>query len=247
MKPLSILKRLFLAITKNDEYSRYLLAEKATSLIYPSYKFSDYGRTFLLDREFKKMYEQLVSKDNYRSFDRKYTLNQLMRLVTNIPGDTVECGAYEGASSYFICQQITESNKSHHIFDSFQGLSEPSRSDGIYWKKGDLTSPEDKIKRNLSEFDFITYHTGWIPDTFHNKDLERKLFSFVHIDVDLYQPTHDSLQFFYDKLTVGGIILCDDYGSILCPGAKDAMDIFFKDKPEEIIELTTCQAFIIKL
>jgi hypothetical protein len=34
--------------------------------------------------------------------DRRWMLYQLMRLVENIPGDTTECGVYQGASSYLI-------------------------------------------------------------------------------------------------------------------------------------------------
>lgn len=246
MKPLSVLKRSFLAIVKNDKFSRYLLAEKAASIIYPPYKFSDYGRLFVEDNKFLHYYEKLVGKDNYHSIDRKYTLNQLMKLTTKVAGDTAECGAYAGASSYLICQNIADLNKSHHIFDSFEGLSKPADADGEHWKKGDLSSAEDKIRQNLSEFDFVSYYVGWIPDTFYTKELKNKEFSFVHIDVDLHQPTLDSLKFFYEKLNPGGIILCDDYGFIQCPGAKLAMDTFFEDKPEEIVTLPTGQGFIIK-
>ena len=55
-------------------------------------------------------------------------------------------------------------------------------------------------------------------------------FSFVHIDVDLYQPTLDCLEFFFPKLVSGGIIVCDDYNSSQFPGAKNAWDYYFKDK-----------------
>lgn len=247
MRPLSILKRLYFSLVKGDEFSRYLIAEKVSSLIYPLYKFSEYGRIFLLDKAFIEQYTSISGKENYHSLDRKYTLQQLLKLTYNISGDTAECGAYKGASSYLICQSICSLKKKHHIFDSFQGLSEPLLSDGAYWKKGDLTTNEEKIRHNLSEFNFISYHIGWIPETFGNKEIENKEFSFVHVDVDLYQPTYDSLFFFYNKLSTGGIILCDDYGFIQCPGAKEAVDTFFQDKPEEVIALPTGQAFIIKL
>lgn len=48
--------------------------------------------------------------------------------------------------------------------------------------------------------------------------------------VDLYEPTKDSIEFFYDKLNVGGIFLCDDYGFTSCPGATKAIDEFLVDK-----------------
>jgi hypothetical protein len=66
------------------------------------------------------------------------------------------------------------------------------------------------------------------------------------LDVDLYQPTLDSLTFFYEKMTQGGIILCDDYGFTTCPGAKKAMDSFLSDKPEEVVSLPTGQGFVVR-
>ena len=96
----------------------------------------------------------------------------------------------------------------------------------------------------LSGFKSIHYYKGWIPVRFH--EVAELKFSFVHIDVDLYQPTKDSIEFFYNKLSRGGILLSDDYGSVWCPGAKLAFDEFLQDKPEQIILLTTGQAFLIK-
>ena len=54
------------------------------------------------------------------------------------------------------------------------------------------------------------------------------------------------MEFFYPRVSPGGIILCDDYGSALCPGAREAMDDFFADKAERVVELTTGQGYIMK-
>ena len=90
-------------------------------------------------------------------------------------------------------------------------------------------SSSEKFVRNiLDEFDFIEIYNGWIPDRF--KEVENKKFQFVHLDVDLYEPTRDSLNFFYPKLVQGGVIVCDDYNFSTFPGAKKAWDNFFKDK-----------------
>ena len=81
------------------------------------------------------------------------------------------------------------------------------------------------LKKNLSQFpQRFKLFKGWIPDKFH--EVSDKKFCLVHIDVDLYQPTLDSLNFFWDKLN-GGVLVCDDYGSLLCPGTKKAMDKIF--------------------
>ena len=116
--------------------------------------------------------------------------------------------------------------------------------DGKYWAEGDLVVTEEIVKENLKDFSSCVYCKGWIPSKF---DLvKNNIFSFVHLDVDLYQPTKDSLDFFYDRLAPGGIILCDDYGFTSCPGAKKAMDEFFETANESIIHVPTGQAFIIK-
>lgn len=226
------------------EYLQFAVAKRVSSLIYPKYKFSDYGRLFLDDHGYKNYYDAHVAKHNYHSYDRKYTLDQLMKIVALIDGDTVECGAYEGASSFLMCRRIEGSGRRHHVFDSFEGLSAPRAEDGGHWAEGDLSCGEEAVREKLREFACVVYHKGWIPSQFG--EVSDCRFAFVHIDVDLYQPTLESLSFFYDRLTRGGVILCDDYGFVTCPGAKLAMDDFFKDKPEEIVGLSTGQGLVIK-
>ena len=120
---LKILRR-----TENAEYSRFVFAEKISEMIYPKYKFSDFGRLFLEDNAFMNYYESYHGTRNYHSLDRKYTLEQLMKLLNSTDeGDTAECGVFQGASSYLICRQIRNSQKQHHVFDSFEGLSAPTR------------------------------------------------------------------------------------------------------------------------
>jgi len=244
MKIITAVKLVYGALVKRKEYAKFVLAERLSALIYRKYKFSEFGRLFLEDQPFLLEYENLVGGNNYHSLDRKYALDQIVQLVTDIDGDTAECGAFEGASSWFICRRISGLKKSHHIFDSFEGLSEPGTQDGTYWTRSDLTAQEDVARRNLRKFDFVIYYKGWIPERF--TDVVEKKFCFVHLDVDLYRPTLDSLMFFYGRTSQGGIILCDDYGFNTCPGAKNAMDEFFQDKPERIVHLPTGQAFIIK-
>ena len=178
--------------------------------------------------------------------DRRWMQYQLMRLVKNVPGDTAECGVYNGAGSYMICKvnQVNElHHRTHHLFDSFEGLSKPSEFDGTHWIEGDLSYPLKKVTENLSGYT-LKIHKGWIPDCFSNS--EQHYFCFVHIDVDLYQPTLDSIEFFYPRMNEGGLILCDDYGFTSCPGAAKAIDQFLQDKQEKMISLSGGGGFLIK-
>jgi hypothetical protein len=226
------------------DYYRYALAETAVRLIYPKYKFSEFSSLYLDDREFLAYYERFEGTSNYHSLDRKYTLAELLKLIGRLPGDTAECGALRGASSYLIARSIAGSGKRHHIFDSFSGLSKPAAEDGSYWLESDLAVDESVIRKNLKEFECVSFYKGWIPERFH--EISDRRFCFVHIDVDLYQPTLDSLEFFYPRMVPGGLIVCDDYGFRTCPGARNAVNGFFEDKPEAVISLTSGQGLVIR-
>lgn len=188
-----------------------------------------------------------LSPHNYFSEERKYALKEFARSLRNVDGCVAECGAYVGVSSWFIANELPDVN--FYLFDSFEGLSQPDTVDGVgdgiqEWKKGDLKTSEEILKGNLTGFRNIHILKGWIPDRF--EDVSQRNFRLVHIDVDLYQPTLDSLVFFYPRLNPGGVIIMDDYGFENCPGAYKAAEEFMKDKPETIIHLPTGQGVIIR-
>jgi len=228
-----------------DEFTRYVTAEAAANVIYPKYKFSEFGRIFLEDEPFLAFYRNYMDAGNWHSLDRKYTLNQMLKLVAHLDGDIAECGAYKGVSAQLMCRALQKSIAKIHLFDSFEGLSEPDLLDGEYWQKGSLKVSEEQLHQTLAGFDNYEVYKGWIPERFD--EVADRMFRFIHIDVDLYEPTFDSLSFFFPRLQPGGIILLDDHGFSSCPGAKKAADEFFSGKPEKIILLTTGQAFIQKI
>lgn len=227
-----------------EENFRYQAAEALVMAVYPKYKFSEYARIFLEDQNFLDYYERFMDVGNWHSLDRKYALDQLLKLTLHLEGDAVECGTYKGASAYLICKAHHDSGRCIHLFDSFEGLSVPDQRDGNYWVRGALTMPEEALQKTLTGFDNYLVYKGWIPERF--SEVKGLKFSFLHVDVDLYQPTWDSLAFFYDRIVPGGVILMDDYGFSTCPGAKLAADEFFLNKPEQIVMLPTGQAFTVK-
>jgi hypothetical protein len=163
--------------------------------------------------------------------DRCYTLLAAARSVREIPGDFAECGVRYGKSSRFLLSGAgAQSRKRLFMFDSFEGLSDPGADDVLSggktaWEKGDLAVSEDVVRRNLSDFaDRIITHKGWIPDRFGEVEAER--FSLVHVDVDLFEPTMATVEFFYPRVNPG--------------------DEFFADKPENVIGLSSGQSLVIK-
>jgi len=181
--------------------------------------------------------------------DRYFNIYNLAQLSHGIPGDTVECGVHEGFGSFLILRATEDKGKIHHGFDSFEGLSEPDPVDiapgaPYEWKKGDLAVSFESVQSRFAAYPNVRLYKGWIPEVFAYATI--KSVSFLHIDVDLNQPSEDSLESFYKLVSTGGVILFDDYSSTSCPGQKAAVDEFFEDKPEPIVSLSTCQAFVIK-
>ena len=246
VEKLETLKSLILREQNNldDEYVKYQMAEAFVMAIYPKYKFSEFGRVYLEDSDFLEYYKKFMDPDNWHSLDRKYTLNEMLKLVVNLEGDVVECGAYKGASAWLMCQAFKTSNKTIHLFDSFEGLSSPGENDGDYWEAGALKSSESLLRDGLKEHQNYKVYKGWMPDIFN--DFSGNNICFLHIDVDLYEPSFQSLDYFYSRLVSQGIILMDDYGFTSCPGAKLAADEFFKNKLESVISLPTGQGLVIK-
>jgi O-methyltransferase len=197
------------------------------------------------DKTFNE-YLQLFGETRGINSGRRWMVYELLRATQGVPGDTAECGVFMGATSYMICAFAEQARlaRTHHAFDSFEGLSAPTALDGRHWRKHDLSCDLASVQRRLARFSGVRYHKGWIPERFPGvADL---FFSFVHIDVDIHEPTRDSIAFFYPRLSAGGILVCDDYGFGVCPGATKAIDDYLRDKPEKMIALSDGGGFFVK-
>ena len=210
----------------------------------PDYRLTWHQMDWWKDQQFNEYLNRFNERGGFNTH-RRWMLWQLLRLISDVPGDTAECGVFEGSSSWLICTAVRSKDRRHHLFDSFEGLSSPDPEDGQYWRSGALAAGEDLVARNLAGFEsMLVFHKGWIPERFD--EVQNEQFAFVHIDVDLRQPTIDSVEFFYPRLSTGGILLCDDYGCTTCPGATQAIDRFLVGKPEKMISLDGGGGFLIK-
>ena len=192
----------------------------------------------------------MVSRINKNFYLCKYFTS-----IKNIEGDILECGVFKGFSSLLlrtIDNKLSSSNKNNFfLIDSFEGLSEildedkPANKNIYQSKKGDLKSSIENVETLFKYFDNVNILKGWIPEIFDILDESNK-YKFVHIDVDLYQPTYDTLNYIYDKVVLGGMIITDDYQTPFFPGNKIAWEKFCKSKNIGFFSLPSGQAVIIK-
>jgi hypothetical protein len=189
---------------------------------------------------------------------RCFTLQSVIRWIGAVEGEVAECGVRFGKSTAFLLEADRQ-QRHYHLFDSFEGLSEPSAEDGVdgdgtaywskgdgsaYWSKGDIAANETQARSNLARYDNVTFYRGWIPERF--PEVADRRFALVHVDVDLHEPTAASLAFFWPRIVEGGVLVCDDYGFKTCPGARKAVDDFFSERGVAVLQLTTGQALAAK-
>jgi O-methyltransferase len=198
--------------------------------------------------------------ENVSKEARFFILQQMVSWVLEkkIEGDFAECGCWKGHSTYVISSLLRKSgfNGTLHVFDSFEGgLSDKTQKDKNLRfemsREEDLkeklyfSSTEEELRKNLKDFPFVKFYKGWIPKRF--ADVNNVHFAFAHIDVDLYQPTKDSLNFFYPRLRKSGCLVIDDYGLSQFDGCETAVKEFLADnKVELFFESPLGGCFIIK-
>ena len=232
---------------RGDDRLRYALAERIAHRIHPDAVLGEPGKRWMReDVTFLETYRKYYPDGLGRRVERLYALDQLVKQALIVEGDTVECGVWHGAASHMIMRRTAGSGREHHMFDSWEGISEPGEHDGAYMQgrgKHHLSIGEEVARRNLAEFQHGRFYRGWIPDRFD--EVSSRRFCFVHLDVDLYEPTMATLEFFYPRMNRGGLMICDDSGLAKCPGARRAMEEFFASRSEPLIDLPTGQQFAI--
>ena len=233
----------------------------------PGLEFVDTSQLVTFNESYKnfRIYKEGLKRSNNEHTENFLKQNRFLNVIhtakyilsQNEVFDFAECGCWRGHSSFLIAKSIFESGKkiNFHIFDSFEGLSTSTANDGnfheiinqekIKIEKQFASSEEFLNKKVLNDFNFCKTYKGWIPSRFH--EIDSKKFSFVHIDVDLYEPTIKSLEFFYPRLVPGGIIIFDDYNFNVWQGGKKAWDEYFKGKKNLFFyENPTGGCFLIK-
>jgi len=141
---------------------------------------------------------------------KKFILN-----TRKIPGDVAEVGVSIGDSAEVICKN--KGDVPIHLFDTFKG--HPAEWIGKYdlgQTAGRHAASLESVKKRLNKYPNVFYYEGIFP--FTSDPVKDKMFSFVNLDTDLYKSTLAGLEFFYPRLSVGGVIGIDDSTYILGVG-----------------------------
>ena len=184
------------------------------------------------------------------SADRCYLLHRFCREALLRQGDIAECGVFQGGTAHVLAETIRQEGdlgRQLHLFDTFSGMPTDTRPERDYHSPGDFGDTSlARVERRLNAYAFTHFHSGRVPLTFAELD-ETDRFTFVHLDMDIYEPTLEACKWFWPRMVTGGVVIFDDYGFYPYRYAvRAAVDRWFADQPESPISLPTGQGLAIK-
>ena len=152
-------------------------------------------------------------------------------LDDNVIGDMAELGVYRGNSAAFLAYYARIYRRCVFLFDAFEGFDHRDlvgvdESKAIEFADTSL----DHVRDLVGEQD-VRFVQGRFPQSIP-PDLYASRFCLAHIDCDLYEPAKAGLEFFYPRLSPGGLLIVHDYANSYWGGIKRAVDEYCREIPE---------------
>lgn len=160
--------------------------------------------------------------------------------VRGVPGCLVELGVAQGGCAALMraAADLDGPARRLWLFDSYEGLPEPSEADLLNGATGDHIRPlpkgsclgtyDDVAAYLFDELrldrEAITMVKGWFDTTVPANRRALGTIAVLRIDADWYDSVKACLDGLYDQVSAGGIVIVDDYGT--CFGARRAVDEF---------------------
>jgi O-methyltransferase len=190
------------------------------------------------------------SQDDIHWEWRVHMLCWAARHAQQLPGDFVECGVNTGIFSLAICHYIpfNETGKSFFLFDTFNGIPEDQMlpAERPRALQNNLSYPDcyELARRNFAPFPRAQLIRGKVPETLSRVPIEKVCY--LSIDMNIAAPEVAALDFFWDKLVPGAIVVLDDYGHSSYGEQREALDAFAIQKGVAIATLPTGQGLLLK-
>ena len=163
-------------------------------------------------------------------------------IAKEVEGDYAELGVARGGCAALLAMQIARleaKNRKLWLFDSYEGLPEPGEKDFVSGPNGATGNhirplPKGSCRGALEEVQWLLFDKfglncekiefvkGWFENTVPFKAPSIEKLALLRLDGDWYDSTRICLMHLYDKVSVGGIVIIDDYDS--CAGSKLAVD-----------------------
>jgi O-methyltransferase len=193
-----------------------------------------YGLTFPLatyspwdaDGEFAAIYQHV----------RRYTLVDMLRLyelwallaeLVGVPGSILEVGVWRGGSGAMMAARAADLGITDPVYlaDTWEGVVKTSDVDTHYSGGEHDDTSRGTVETLISQLGLrnVELLQGIFPEQTAEPISDRTL-RLCHIDVDVYQSAADVFAWAWPRLSVGGVVVFDDYGFPTTPGVTKFVD-----------------------
>jgi O-methyltransferase len=155
-------------------------------------------------------------------------------IAEGIAGDLIETGSWRGGVTIYMRAILAAHGVTDRVVwvaDSFQGLPPPDAAnpadlDSLLHTRNELAISVETVKANFRKYDLlddqVRFLEGFFEDTLPNSPVGP--LAVLRLDGDMYSSTMVALDSLYDKLSVGGYVIIDDFGAI--PACRKAVEDF---------------------
>jgi hypothetical protein len=212
-----------------------ILSFNASSICY----FTDMNSTY------NKISETVYSTAETQK--QSYEIGEYLK-QNNIEGDVVELGVAAGGNFATILLGCRDAglNKKGWGFDSYQGIQLAGKKDtsqpGIGEITHDVNVPDEELlvssgitvhsKENVignltswGLYDNVELVEGWVQHTLPDYADKIDKIAVLRLDMDIYYPTKIALEYLFEKVVDGGVVVIDDWA---LDGARLACEEFFE-------------------
>lgn len=195
-----------------------------------------------------KNFNEFIFSNDIKIIGKLFHRNNFFNLVKDLPGDIVEVGVFKGSgvASFVKMLEIYNNNSikkvigfdifnpknANNILDSYDKVDKNTMNI-VYSRVNELDRTLENVNNNLQKMgikDKYLLIEGDVATTLPKFIEENRGFriSLLYIDVDIEEPTYNSLKFLWDRIVPGGIIVFDEYEYHKFSESSGA-DKFFKE------------------
>ncbi len=214
----------------------------------PDWVSTPYNRNFITDPVFVAAYRRAIQAGgfDYRIPWRVHQILWAAHSVLNRYGDFVELGTGKGFMMSAVMASIPDWNSAHDrrlwLYDVFEMPNSSGfghRSLERYYADG-----IDSVKANFSEWNRVEFVQGDVCETI--KQHAPDAIAFLHVDLNDARSEGFAINYLYERVVLGGIIVLDDYANVGLEAQYEECNRVFKALGRPILTTPSGQGIVVK-
>lgn len=189
----------------------------------------------------------MPSWGDYQFRWRAYVACWAAEQASRLEGDFAECGVNTGMLARMIIDYVDfpSLSKTFYLLDTFEGMA-PAYSTAQEMERSKhmgYVPVFEQVQQTFAPYNTVLIK-GPVPDTLSQVTAHK--ICFLSVDMNTALPEQKALEFFWDKLVSGGIVLLDDYGFPGHEAQKQVHERFAASRGVSVLALPTGQGIIFK-